>query len=174
MGFDPLVRLEDFSVSDSGPVDVCRVVQGEVDKVERADLVVFQFPLYWCSFPAILKGWMDRVIQVMSGFVRKTGLYEEGALTGKRVLLSFTTGAPSIPFESLEAMLLPMQVGTLNVVGFDVLPPQVSLGVENATGEKLEKYLAAWAERLSGVFEEPTAELLTIDKWAKKHSVVSE
>ncbi|XP_046570987.1 ribosyldihydronicotinamide dehydrogenase [quinone]-like isoform X2 [Haliotis rubra] len=132
MKFDPLVRLEDFS----GPSDVSKDVQEEVDKVEQADLVVFQFPLYWGSFPAILKGWMDRVIQVMSGFVRKTGFYKKGDLKvrGKRALLSFTTGSPSIPQESLEAMLLPMQVGTLNVVGFDVLlwqaPPQVSFGVE--------------------------------------------
>ncbi|XP_046570990.1 ribosyldihydronicotinamide dehydrogenase [quinone]-like isoform X2 [Haliotis rubra] len=174
MNFDPLVRLEDFSVSDSGPSDVSRDVQEEVDKVERADLVVFQFPLYWSSFPAILKGWMDRVIQVISGFVRKTGFYEEGDLRGKRALLSFTTGAPSIPVESLEAMLLPMQVGPLNMVGFDVLTPQVSLGVENGTEEKLKEYLADWAGRLSTVFEEPTPEMLTVDTWAKKHSVVSE
>ncbi|XP_046570988.1 ribosyldihydronicotinamide dehydrogenase [quinone]-like [Haliotis rubra] len=193
MNFDPLVRLEDFSVSDSGPSDVSRDVQEEVDKVEKADLVVFQFPLYWSSFPAILKGWMDRVIQVISGFVRKTGFYEEGDLRvrGKRALLSFTTGSPSIPVKSLEAMLLPMQarslllaedvrrrtshvVGTLNMVGFDVLTPQVSLGVENGTEEKLKQYLADWAGRLSTVFEEPTPEMLTVDTWAKKHSVVSE
>ncbi|XP_067651761.1 ribosyldihydronicotinamide dehydrogenase [quinone]-like [Haliotis asinina] len=169
MNFDPLVRLEEFSVSDSGSAAISRAVQEEVEKVEQADLVVFQFPLYWGSFPAILKGWMDRVMQVMSGFVRKTGFYEEGDLKGKRALLSFTTGAPSIPVESLEAILLPMQVVTLNAVGFDVLSPQVSLGVEHGTEEMLEQYLADWARRLSTVFEEPTSEMLTVDSWAEKH-----
>lgn len=36
------------------------VVQ-EINKLKRADLVIFQFPLYWSSVPAILKGWFDRV-----------------------------------------------------------------------------------------------------------------
>ncbi|KAM5268045.1 ribosyldihydronicotinamide dehydrogenase [quinone]-like isoform 2-T3 [Hipposideros larvatus] len=34
----------------------------EQTKVQEADLVIFQFPLYWFSTPAILKGWMDRVL----------------------------------------------------------------------------------------------------------------
>lgn len=33
----------------------------EIDKVQRADLIIFTFPLYWTSVPAILKGWIDRV-----------------------------------------------------------------------------------------------------------------
>ncbi|XP_042320783.1 ribosyldihydronicotinamide dehydrogenase [quinone] isoform X1 [Sceloporus undulatus] len=33
----------------------------EQRKVKEADLLIFQFPLYWFSMPAIMKGWMDRV-----------------------------------------------------------------------------------------------------------------
>jgi NAD(P)H dehydrogenase (quinone) len=32
----------------------------EMDKLVWADLVIFQFPLWWFSLPAILKGWVDR------------------------------------------------------------------------------------------------------------------
>ncbi|ENU45330.1 hypothetical protein F984_03589 [Acinetobacter nosocomialis NIPH 2119] len=36
-------------------------IQGEIEKVKRADLIILNFPLYWTSVPAILKGWIDRV-----------------------------------------------------------------------------------------------------------------
>jgi NAD(P)H dehydrogenase (quinone) len=30
--------------------------------VERADMLVFVFPVYWWSVPGLLKGWFDRVL----------------------------------------------------------------------------------------------------------------
>ena len=49
-------------------------------KVQEADLVIFQFPLYWFSIvPAILKGWMDRVL--CQGFAFDLpGFYDSGFL----------------------------------------------------------------------------------------------
>ena len=40
-----------------GPDDVL----AEQRKVADADLVIFHFPVWWFSMPAILKGWFDRV-----------------------------------------------------------------------------------------------------------------
>ncbi|XP_044213085.1 ribosyldihydronicotinamide dehydrogenase [quinone]-like [Thunnus albacares] len=37
-------------------------IVAEQRKVEEAELIIFQFPLYWFSVPAIMKGWMDRVL----------------------------------------------------------------------------------------------------------------
>lgn len=52
----------------------------EQKKVQEADLVIFQFPLYWFSIvPAILKGWMDRVL--CQGFAFDLpGFYDSGFL----------------------------------------------------------------------------------------------
>lgn len=36
-------------------------VEAEMLKLEWCDALILQFPLYWLSFPAILKGWVDRV-----------------------------------------------------------------------------------------------------------------
>uniref|UniRef100_A0A7J7ZZN8 Ribosyldihydronicotinamide dehydrogenase [quinone] n=2 Tax=Myotis myotis TaxID=51298 RepID=A0A7J7ZZN8_MYOMY len=64
----------------------------EQKKVQEADLVIFQFPLYWFSVPAILKGWMDRVL--CQGFAFDLpGFYDSGFLKGKLALLSITTGS---------------------------------------------------------------------------------
>uniref|UniRef100_A0A3Q1EG10 Flavodoxin-like fold domain-containing protein n=1 Tax=Acanthochromis polyacanthus TaxID=80966 RepID=A0A3Q1EG10_9TELE len=37
-------------------------ITAEQQKVTEAELIIFQFPLYWFSVPAILKGWFDRVL----------------------------------------------------------------------------------------------------------------
>jgi NAD(P)H dehydrogenase (quinone) len=39
------------------PDDILR----EQQRVERADMLVFVFPVYWWSVPGLLKGWFDRV-----------------------------------------------------------------------------------------------------------------
>ena len=36
-------------------------IAGEQEKLRWADAVIFQFPLWWFSMPAIMKGWFDRV-----------------------------------------------------------------------------------------------------------------
>eukprot|EP01034_Spumella_vulgaris_P015677 gene15677-20033_t len=36
-------------------------IAAEIDKVQWCDLLILQFPLWWYSVPAIMKGWFDRV-----------------------------------------------------------------------------------------------------------------
>src|SRR4029077_2141533 len=36
--------------------------QAEIDKLDRADLLLVQYPMWWYQPPAILKGWLDRVL----------------------------------------------------------------------------------------------------------------
>ncbi|KAM4027064.1 ribosyldihydronicotinamide dehydrogenase [quinone] isoform 2-T2 [Anomaloglossus baeobatrachus] len=70
---------------------LCEDIIKEQKKIQEADLVIFQFPLYWFSFPAIMKGWIDRCF--IQGFAFDfPGSYETGFLKGKRSILSFTTG----------------------------------------------------------------------------------
>ena len=37
------------------------VLEEEMAKLERCELLVWHFPLWWFSVPAILKGWADKV-----------------------------------------------------------------------------------------------------------------
>lgn len=59
----------------------------EQNLLQEADVIVFQFPLYWYSVPPMLKKWFDDVLTY--GFA-----YGENGdkLKGKKVLLSITTG----------------------------------------------------------------------------------
>lgn len=59
-GFDPaLSRAERASYYD-GPYAV-GAVQNQVERLLAAEAIVLVFPTWWFGFPAILKGWFDRV-----------------------------------------------------------------------------------------------------------------
>ncbi|NQZ08655.1 MAG: NAD(P)H-dependent oxidoreductase [Algicola sp.] len=64
----------------------CPQIAIEQQKLRQADLVILQFPIWWGSFPAILKGWIERVCAY--GFAYGPAKQ----LTGKQLMLSVTTG----------------------------------------------------------------------------------
>ena len=58
-------------------------IKAEMDKVVWCATLIFQFPLWWFSIPAILKGWVDRVFAM--GFAYGgSHIYETGVFRGKR------------------------------------------------------------------------------------------
>lgn len=59
-GFDPRFADADLSFyrgTGSAPNDVA----SEQERIDRAEHLILVFPMYWWSFPALLKGWIDRV-----------------------------------------------------------------------------------------------------------------
>ncbi|XP_046564974.1 ribosyldihydronicotinamide dehydrogenase [quinone]-like [Haliotis rubra] len=135
-------------------------IKVEVEKLKRADLVIFQFPLYWFSFPAIMKGWIERIF--VSGFAYGMGkMYSDGPLKGKRGMLSFTTGGPGPAFHQdglngdINVLLWPLQGGALRFVGLDVLAPQIHYAPAHVTDDDRKQWLDDWAKRLHSIFEEP-------------------
>ena len=63
----------------------------EQDKLRWADALILQFPLWWFSMPAILKGWVDRVYAY--GFAYGIGERSDHALTTCRRSSSIARGA---------------------------------------------------------------------------------
>lgn len=142
------------------PIDVAR----EVDRLKRADVVVFQFPLWWHSVPAILKGWFDRVF-VSGGLYTSRMRYDKGFFRGKTAVVSVTTGAPSAAFGpgarggDMDQMLWPVHY-SLHYMGFTVLPPFLAHGIQGhgyayqddgSYREQLEAYKECWSYRLNNM-----------------------
>ncbi|MHC4046831.1 NAD(P)H-dependent oxidoreductase [Bradyrhizobium vignae] len=131
----------------------------EQERLLRADLVIFQFPLYWFSVPAILKGWFDRVLA--AGFAYGGGrFFEKAPLYGKRALLSLSMGAaedrfgPSALYGDLNWVLHPLRVGTLNFCGFEVLDHHVVHGPASMTPAQREEVLERWQKRVCSLANE--------------------
>ncbi|MFI7386312.1 NAD(P)H-dependent oxidoreductase [Streptomyces sp. NPDC049813] len=136
-------------------------VVAEQEKLLWADTVILQFPLWWYSMPAILKGWVDRVFTYRFAYgvgehsATKYGeRFGEGTLAGTRALLSVTTGGPESHYAPrgingpIDDLLFPIQHGILYYPGIDVLPPFVAHGSDRMSGEDYQDVAKAWEQRL--------------------------
>ncbi|MGZ5846436.1 MAG: NAD(P)H-dependent oxidoreductase [Ramlibacter sp.] len=141
-------------------------VEAEIAKMEAADLMVWQFPLWWFGLPAILKGWVDRVF-AMGRTYGGGHIYETGKFRGRCALLSLTTGGPAPAYQpggfngDLDAILRPIQRGMLAFEGFSVLAPQVVFGPARADEAQRKASLDAWARRLAAIESEAPVEVGT-------------
>jgi NAD(P)H dehydrogenase (quinone) len=135
-------------------------IEAELQKVEWCDLMIWQFPLWWFSVPAILKGWVDRVF-AMGRTYGNGHFYEAGVFKGKKALLSLTTGGVPEAYVKggfngdLTGMLRPLHRGILQFTGFTVLQPHVIYGPARIGEEQRKQELARWESRLAHIFEEP-------------------
>lgn len=133
----------------------------EVKKLQKADLVILNFPLWWFGLPAILKGWMDRVL--ILGFAYGHGaIYDKGLLSAKTALCCLTTGGGAELYgpdglngHLLDNVLWPVNHGTLYYTGMKTLAPQASHMPGRSTPEQREAMLQRWADRLATLAGEP-------------------
>lgn len=78
-------------------VPLAAEVAAYVADVEWADHLVFFFPQWWGSYPAVLKSWIDRVF--LSGFAfryRPTGRLWDKLLTGRTARIVMTMDSPGL------------------------------------------------------------------------------
>lgn len=68
------------------------------DKVKYADHIVFVYPFWWGSMPAILKNWIDQVFTKGFAFKYTEKGRPEGLLHGRSVKIFTTTGSPKIVY----------------------------------------------------------------------------
>ncbi|XP_028993682.1 ribosyldihydronicotinamide dehydrogenase [quinone]-like [Betta splendens] len=133
----------------------------EQRKLSEADLVIFQFPMYWSTVPAIMKGWFDRVLTLGFAYSEEKP-YSRGVFKDKKAMLSFTTGSHEAMFRvtgingDMNVTLWPLQNGVLHYCGFQVLAPQIFWAPAHVSSEARGSMLEAWRARLRGLLgEEP-------------------
>ena len=129
-------------------------VEAEQEKLMKADVVVWQFPMYWYSLPALLKKWLDDVF--LFGFAYGT----DYKLEGKKLLLSFTVGIAEEAYQRGEtgysfSDLLHIHQQTANFTKMDFIEPVISYGMHYVPDvmpaeafTELQQKAKAHAERL--------------------------
>ncbi len=60
-GFNPVLSAEELAIYTDSPANQAPV-QAYVDDLLWADRLIFVYPTWWYGLPAMLKGWMDRVL----------------------------------------------------------------------------------------------------------------
>nr|WP_087573185.1 MULTISPECIES: NAD(P)H-dependent oxidoreductase [unclassified Sphingomonas]AJW29513.1 NAD(P)H oxidoreductase YRKL/ Putative NADPH-quinone reductase (modulator of drug activity B)/ Flavodoxin 2 [Sphingomonas sp. JE1] len=162
MGFNPVLSPKDFGERhdpthltyaleqrygyESGTL--AKDILAEIEKVLAADLLVFTFPVFWFSVPAILKGWIDRVF-ISGPFYGGRRIYGAGGLAGKRALAVFSLGGRQHMFgpdaihgELEHGMLRHFLQGALGYVGLEILSPFVAFHAPYVSQEDRTRILA--------------------------------
>ncbi|MDE0855044.1 MAG: NAD(P)H-dependent oxidoreductase [Nevskia sp.] len=140
-------------------------IAAEQAKLLWADAVIFQFPLWWFSLPAILKGWFERVYAYGFGYgvgqhsgSRWGERYGEGTLQGRRAMLSVTMGGrephygPRGVNGPIEELLFPIHHGILYYPGMEVLPPFLVYEARGIDAAAYEQLAQVYRERLRRLF----------------------
>jgi NAD(P)H dehydrogenase (quinone) len=167
MGFNPVATADDFRERRFPAMlqydreqkhnyqrsTLSEDIAGEIDKLLWCDMLILQFPLWWFSVPAIMKGWIDRVF--VNGAVYGGGRrYDTGGLAGRRAMIVTSTAAyPDMCAAdglvgALDVILWPIQNGALAYAGCKVLPPFVSWSVNFVDETARRAYLDQYGARL--------------------------
>lgn len=125
-------------------------VEKEQELLLAHERVVFQFPFYWYSAPALLKQWFDEVLTY--GWAYGSG---GDKLHGKEFGLALSTGGPQEAYQAggynryaISELTKPFQA-TSNLIGMRFLPSFVLNGVRTLPEEQLELAAGRYAEYLT-------------------------
>jgi NAD(P)H dehydrogenase (quinone) len=137
-------------------------IAAEQHKLLWADIVVLQFPLWWFSVPAILKGWLDRVfahgfaIGVPKPGTRQWQRYGEGTLAGRRAMLAVTTGGRAAQFGprgingAIDDVLFWLNHGVFHYTGMTPLEPFAAFQTVRISDAEFAQLAATYVTRLLG------------------------
>jgi NAD(P)H dehydrogenase (quinone) len=144
-----------------------RDIEIEQDKLRWADALILQFPMWWFSMPAIMKGWGERVYAYGFGYgvgehseTHWGDRYGEGLMAGKRAMIVVTTGGWESHYSPrgingpIEDLLFPIQHGVLFYPGFDVLPPFIVYHTSQMDEARLRETRDALGERLDRLWDD--------------------
>lgn len=70
-GFQPILTAQEWNAYEDCPANVAPVA-AEVEDIRWCDTLIFVYPTWWYGLPAVLKGWLDRVLLPDVAFLMPT------------------------------------------------------------------------------------------------------
>jgi len=132
-------------------------IKAEMEKIEWADLIIFQFPIWYETIPALLKAWFERVLA--HGFahnILEGKVNDQGFLKGKKAMLSFTAGSEKesfyidIPNED-KTKLLPPVSKALRFTGLKVTDAFAVFNAMQLSEDDAEKAFEEYIKLLNNI-----------------------
>ena len=152
--FQPAMTEEDFAQFDDRPMPA--EIQKEQKRVEWSDAIIFIFPFWWWSLPAMLKGWIDRVMSYGWAWVDPSDP-DSGYLKSRKVLILTTAGASAGQLAKRgydTAFHTQLNVGICEYCGFRDVTTRMFHEVHQNTPETLRTRYLADARELARTFLE--------------------
>lgn len=115
-----------------------------IDKIKKADHLVWIFPMWWSSFPAIMKGFIDRTFLPGITFDYKEGkIFQEKLLKGKTARIIITADSPRWYnyFIMKDSLIQQFKKGTLEFCGIKPVKTSYFAIVKKADSSVKTKWL---------------------------------
>ena len=143
-GFSPTMIRPDLDLYHGDVSALPDEVLREQQRVERADMLVFVFPIYWWSVPALLKGWFDRVLTVNWAYK----VAEDGRIVGNLrdvpVRLVATAGSDIAGFDKhgySAAIQSQIVEGVFGFCGLKNVTLDILYQADSATPQQVDDFL---------------------------------
>ncbi|HCL6947288.1 NAD(P)H-dependent oxidoreductase [Enterobacter cloacae] len=143
-GFSPTMIRPDLDLYHGDVSALPDEVLREQQRVERADMLVFVFPIYWWSVPALLKGWFDRVLTVNWAYK----VAEDGRIVGNLrdvpVRLVATAGSDLTGFDKhgySGAIQTQIIEGVFGFCGLKNVTLDILYQADSATPQQVDDFL---------------------------------
>ncbi len=120
IGFDPVLSLHDMHGQMTGQNE--ENIVKEQAYLSRADAVTFIYPVWWTGMPAIMKGYIDRVMTYGFAYRYDKGV-QKGLLKGKSAYIFNTHGKSHEEYRSIgmdRALKLTSDTGIYSYCGFEI------------------------------------------------------
>lgn len=138
-----------YAAYSDGKIDIER----EQQLLLEHDRIVFQFPFYWYSSPALLKEWQDVVLAY--GWAYGS---QGTKLHGKEFMLAISTGGPEAAYQaggynqySMSELTKPFQA-MANLTGMRFLPTFTVQGVRFLSSDEVHESAERLVEQLKASF----------------------
>lgn len=142
IGFNPVLSASDLAMLHRGETPA--EIEKEQRYLKQADVVTFLYPMWWSGFPAILKGYIDRVMAYGFAYKAENGGIK-GLLTDKKVLLFTTMGNSLSSYEEknlLTAFRLISKNEIFGFCGMEVVHHQFFEKITSADEALVECYIS--------------------------------
>lgn len=148
LNFNPVLSSEDFLALQKG--SVLEDVGKEQEFIKEADTLIFIFPMWWYSFPAILKGYIDRVFSYGFAYAEENGNLI-GLLKGKRAVIFCTLGGSEKDYGEFSKCLETTFKATFQFCGIEVPLVKFFYSVPYVSDDVRKSYLEEVRKSLSEV-----------------------
>ena len=148
MNFNPILSLNDINGQKKG--QVASDVEQEQAFISWSDCITLIYPIWWTGLPAILKGYIDRVLSYGFAYRYDQGV-QKGLLIGKETVIINTHGKSRTEYETIgmdKALSLTSDRGIYTYCGLAVKQHFYFDNADRATAGTIE----AWSDKIKSVY----------------------
>ncbi|WP_336703605.1 NAD(P)H-dependent oxidoreductase [Chryseobacterium indologenes] len=150
IGFDPALSLNDMQGQRMGKVS--DDIKTEQDHISWAEQITFIYPIWWTGFPAMMKGYIDRVFSYGFAYRYDQGI-QKGLLKDKKAVIINTHGKSHEEYEKMgmdKALTLTSDHGIFIYSGLEIIRHLFFDKADKASPEDLE----IWKDQIKNLYTE--------------------